>query len=102
MAHGAGLMLAPIYLGLCRTGDDMGGHGAAADLIGVSLPMAVIVSGAHTLAMIAAGGAIAVAVHAWLGLKFLSKSWFNLDIVWAFSLILVGALGLWAAWSTMP
>ena len=30
IAHGAGLMLVPIYLGLCRAGDLDGGHAAAA------------------------------------------------------------------------
>ena len=39
-------------------------------------------------------GAIAFAVHRWLGLKFLSKSWFNLDRAWAASLALVGAVSL--------
>ena len=30
----------------------------------------------------------------YLGLKFVSQSWFNLDATWASSLILVGALSL--------
>ena len=98
MAHGAGLMLVPIYLGLCRVEELDGGHQAALDLMGGNLSMAIAVSVAHAAAMIISGGAIAVAVHAWLGLKFLSRSWFNLDIVWALSLILVGGLGLAAAW----
>ena len=50
----------------------------------------------HTLAMTAAGGVLAWGVYRWLGLKFLSKSWFNLDIVWALSLILVGLVSLLA------
>jgi hypothetical protein len=33
---------------------------------------------------------IAWAVFKWLGPQFISKSWFNLDLVWAVSLILVG------------
>ena len=44
--------------------------------------------------MTLSGGAIAFGVYRWLGLRFLSKSWFNLDLVWAMSLILVGALSL--------
>ncbi len=51
---------------------------------------ALVVAGAHTLAMLVVGGAIAVAVHQWLGLRFLSRGWFNLDIVWAGSLVVVG------------
>lgn len=48
----------------------------------------------HSLAMMTAGGALAFGVYRWLGLKFLSKSWFNLDLVWAASLILVGVIAL--------
>jgi hypothetical protein len=44
--------------------------------------------------MIVSGGIVAFAVHEWLGLRFISKSWFNLDVVWALSLILVGAVGV--------
>jgi hypothetical protein len=44
----------------------------------------------HTAAMMLSGGALAMGVYHWLGLKFLSKSWFNLDLIWALSLIAVG------------
>tara|TARA_R110002074_G_C11975900_1_gene611273 strand:+ start:215 stop:373 length:159 start_codon:yes stop_codon:yes gene_type:complete len=40
-----------------------------------------------------AGGALAVGIYVWLGLKFLSRSWLNLDVLWALSLILVGCIG---------
>jgi hypothetical protein len=91
IAHGAGLMLVPIYLGLCRTGDL---HQAAGALIGAEFGMAVLVSGVHAVAMIAAGGLCAWLVYRYLGLKFVSHSWFNLDGVWAVSLVLVGAISL--------
>jgi len=93
-AHGAGLMLAPIYLGLCRADEPNIGHRAASELIARDAGLAVFVGFVHTAAMIAAGGSIAYAVRRWLGLKFLSKSWFNLDRVWAASLMLVGAVSL--------
>lgn len=93
-AHGAGLMLAPIYLGLCRADAQDIGHRAASELILRNVGLAIFVGVAHTAAMIAAGGSIAYAVHRWLGLKFLSKSWFNLERVWAVSLVLVGAVSL--------
>jgi len=94
IAHGAGLMLVPIYLGLCRAADINRGHEAAGTLINASLSMAVLVSVVHSIAMIAAGGFLAWLVYRHLGLKFVSRSWFNLDTTWAFSLILVGALSL--------
>jgi hypothetical protein len=94
IAHGAGLMLLPIYLGLCRTSDLDRGHEAAGALINANLSMAVLVSVIHSFAMIIAGGILAWLVYRYLGLKFVSRSWFNLDATWAFSLILVGALSL--------
>jgi hypothetical protein len=94
IAHGAGLMLVPIYLGLCRAADLDKGHEAAGALINANLGMAVLVSGVHSVAMIAAGGFLAWLVYRHLGLKFVSRSWFNLEATWAFSLVLVGALTL--------
>jgi hypothetical protein len=94
IAHGAGLMLVPIYMGLCRVADLDTGHEAAGALINANLGMAVLVSVIHTVAMIAAGGFLAWLVYRYLGLKFVSRSWFNLDATWAVSLILVGALSL--------
>ena len=70
MAHGAGLMLVPIYLGLCRAADLDKGHEAAGTLINANLGMAVLVSVVHSVAMITAGGFLAWLVYRYLGLKF--------------------------------
>jgi hypothetical protein len=94
IAHGAGLMLAPIYLGLCRAADLERSHQAAGVLINADPGMAILVSIVHSVAMIAAGGSLARLVYRYLGVTFVSRSWFNLDATWAFSLILVGALSL--------
>jgi hypothetical protein len=94
IAHGAGLMLVPIYLGLCQQADLDKGHEAAETLANADLGMAVLVSIVHATAMIAAGGCSAWLVYRYLGLKFVSRSWFNLDMSWAVSLILVGAIAL--------
>jgi len=94
IAHGAGLMLVPIYLGLCRAAEAEDGHMATSALISANLGMAVLVAFVHAAAMIAAGGFSAWLVYRYAGLKFVSRSWFNLDAVWATSLILVGILAL--------
>lgn len=94
IAHGAGLMLVPIYLGLCRTSALDAGHQAADALVEANLSMAMLVSIVHFAAMIVAGGSLAWAVYRYLGLKFVSRSWFNLDATWAASLILVGVAAL--------
>jgi len=96
-AHGAGLMLLPIYLGLCSTEEFDTAHQASSILMAQNSATAVLVSLAHTLSMVTASGVIALLVYGWLGLKFLSRTWFNLDFVWAMSLILIGAIGLLTA-----
>jgi hypothetical protein len=94
IAHGAALMLVPIYLGLCRAADLGTGHDAVRTVISASLGMAVLVAVVHSVAMIATGGLSAWLVYRYLGLTFVSRSWFNLDAIWAMSLIFVGALSL--------
>ncbi|MBU2358210.1 MAG: hypothetical protein KKB02_04655 [Alphaproteobacteria bacterium] len=97
MAHGAGLMLVPIYLGICQTVDTDAGHAAAQTLMTSNAGIAVGVALVHTLAMTLSGGLIAFGVYRWFGLRFLSRSWFNLDLVWALSLVFVGLISLYMA-----
>ena len=101
-AHGAGLMLVPIYLGICGLlvlGESVSGtgHAAAQMLMSSNIVTAFLVAATHTFAMTFAGAAIALFVYNWFGLKFISKSWFNLDLIWALSLITVGAFGVYSA-----
>jgi hypothetical protein len=96
IAHGAGLLLVPIYLGL----DTVSGHASHSGMYQPadnSFVSALVVSAVHTIAMIGAGGGVAWLVYKYLGLQFLKKGWFNLETVWALSLIAAGAAGLWAA-----
>ena len=65
---------------------------AAGTLINASLAMAVLAAIVHATAMIAAGGCLAWLVCRYLGLKFVVRSWFNLDTSWAVSLVPVGAI----------
>ena len=97
LAHGAGLMLVPIYLGICAPEELDSGHEAAGALMAGKISSAFLVAFVHTAAMTFAGGLLAFAMYVWLGLKFLSKTFFNLELVWALSLILVGAIGIYTA-----
>ena len=65
---------------------------AAPILAGLPIEIALDVEDVRT--NFAAGGLLAFLVYRYLGLKFVSRSWFNLDASWAFSLVLVGALSL--------
>lgn len=103
--HGAGLMLVPVALGLCATPGDTPvpamaaepGHAGLMQAMAQGLTLAIAVSVVHTLAMVAAGVAVAWAVYRWLGLRFLKQAWFDLDRLWGASLVVAGGVGLLAA-----
>jgi hypothetical protein len=81
-AHGAGLMLAPVFLGL---------PGAAAQ-VHPSGGLAILV--AHTAAMLVVMGALALAIYETVGLALLRRAWINLDLIWGAALILAGGVTL--------
>ena len=96
-AHGAGLMLAPVYLGLCAGAPHSGpsidrGHQAMSELMRWGIATSVAVSAVHTIAMALAGGAMAWIVYRWAGLSLLRRAWLNLEGVWAASLIVTGVV----------
>jgi hypothetical protein len=98
IAHGAGLLLVPIYLGMAMGGEPAG-HTGHMSHIGMQTEAgaALTIAALHTLAMFAGGAAMAWAVYRYVGLQFLKKSWFNLEALWSLSLILAGAAGVWTA-----
>ena len=98
IAHGAGLMLVPMYLGLHQADEMASAHMAASTLMANSVVMALLVSLVHVMAMITTGGLTAFLVYHWLGLTFVSRSWFNLDGFWALSLIAIGLIALVLTW----
>ncbi len=95
-AHGAGLMLLPIFLSIDHQ-NMAGQHAALSQLVTDHTVPALLVAAAHTLAMVSAGALLAVLVYRWFGLRAVSRTWFNLDTVWALSLLLVGLLSAAAA-----
>ncbi len=97
LAHGAGLMLLPIYLGMCRAVDDDAGHAAAGTLVQSNLGTAFVVALVHSGAMLIAGGTAAWLIYRYFGLTLLGRVWLNLEVVWALSLIGVGAIALYAS-----
>lgn len=79
-AHGAGLMLLPVFSGMHEHGHAMsGGLGAA---------------GLHTLAMFASAAVTAVLVYELAGLTILRRAWFNVDRMWAAALVAAGVITL--------
>lgn len=95
--HGAGLMLVPFMLGLCKTPaeTDIAGHALMMNFLARSnTRVALLVATVHTLAMLIAGMGMAWATYRYLGLRFLRRAWLNLDQVWATSLIVAGVAGI--------
>ena len=97
-AHGAGLMLIPVLLGLSSAAPMQGAHGAHAGHAGMTGSTTVLTDlgavGLHTLAMFAVMGAIAVVVYDKLGVMILKRAWFNLDLLWAGTLVAAGLITL--------
>ncbi|MEV0378817.1 hypothetical protein [Nonomuraea sp. NPDC050643] len=84
-AHGAGLMLLPIFTGLHVEGGGHAGHAVSGGLA---------VAAYHTLAMFLVATTIAVIVYKVAGLTVLRKAWFNVDRMWAAALVVAGVLTL--------
>jgi hypothetical protein len=85
-AHGAGLMLIPTLMPLCLSASPTRELVASS-----SFPIAVVVIGVHTAAMVAMITATALAVYTWVGVAFLRRGWVNLDLLWTVAL---GACGI--------
>ena len=96
LLHGAGLMLVPMLLGLCAAPSASAFIPPESGLI-ANTGLAIGVALAHTGALVLAAGGLAWLVFRVLGLKVLTRSWFDLSRLWATSLGLAGALGLWSA-----
>ena len=88
-AHGAGLMLAPVLLGLPV-------YSAYHNLSELSL-QAVAAASLHVAAMLLVMGVVSVLVYEKVGLGILRRGWFNLDLGWSFVLIASGAVTLFTA-----
>jgi hypothetical protein len=89
-AHGAGLMIAPVILGLRASH----GHDDMAMLSGGPIDIAAVGLAVHVLAMVAVMGAIAFFVYERVGLQVLRKAWLNTDQVWAGAFVLAGLVTL--------
>jgi hypothetical protein len=88
-AHGAGLMLAPVLLGL-----PVADHYTDVRQLGLTAGLAATV---HVAAMLMAMAVVAVVVYEKLGLRLLRRNWFNLDLAWSVVLLVAGAMTLFTA-----
>jgi hypothetical protein len=85
-AHGAGLMLAPVLLGMPVAG-------AYHSLSEITM-QAVFAASIHVTAMLLVMGIVAVVVYERVGLRILRRGWLNMDLAWSVVLVAGGAITL--------
>jgi hypothetical protein len=91
-AHGAGLMLLPLFV----VGSVEPSCHARAGLLLSGPADYVAATLLHTAAMLVVAGVIALVVYYKLGLALLRRAWFNVDWLWALALVASGAFALFA------
>lgn len=91
-AHGAGLMVLPVLFGMSAQAQGPSCHRMAA---AAQDPwMALLATIVHGIGYLAATALAAWLVYEKFGLGLLRKAWLNLDLVWAFALIVTGSVTL--------
>jgi hypothetical protein len=88
-AHGAGLMVAPVLLGM-----PVADQFYDPRQLGLTALLAATV---HVAAMVTVMAAVSVVVYERVGLGFLRRGWFNLDLAWSLVLVVSGAVTLFTA-----
>ena len=89
-AHGAGLMVLPVWLRMSATAGDHGAHLHGSPDLASGLAATAV----HSASYLLVTAAIAWIVFHKLGVGLLRKAWINLDLIWAAALITSGALTL--------
>ena len=96
-AHGAGLMVAPVLIGLQGSIDRTGAQAhdrADLTLLHASIGVGAVGIALHVLAMLAVMGVVAVLVYERLGLKVLRTAWITTDRLWAGAFVLAAFITL--------
>ena len=89
-AHGAGLMVVPVFMGMSMSGAGEHAHHMSAAATGAGA--AFFATGVHAVGYLAVTAFIAVLVFEKLGVGILRRAWFNLDLIWSAALVATGAL----------
>ena len=87
-AHGAGLMVLPVVMGMPAGGHHMHTAGMTDPVTGAEATLV------HSLGYLTLTALIALVVYQKVGLAMLRKAWLNLDQVWAGALIVTGLVAL--------
>ena len=91
-AHGAGLMVVPVFMRMSTA--EAGDHAHHMPAAAAGAGSAVFATGLHAVGYLVVTAFIAVLVFERIGVGILRRSWFNLDLIWAAALVVTGALTL--------
>jgi hypothetical protein len=89
-AHGAGLMVVPVFVSMAMA--DAGGHTHHMAATSAGAGTALLATGLHAVGYLAVTAFIAVLVFEKLGVGILRRAWINLDVIWAAALMATGTL----------
>ena len=92
-AHGAGLMVVPVLVGMSMA-DGSGHLHHVAAAAGTTAGAALLATGLHAVSYLAVTAFVAVLVFEKVGVGILRRAWFNLDLIWAVALVASGAVTL--------
>ncbi len=91
-AHGAGLMVVPVFMGMSMS--TAGEHGRHVHVAGPSTGAAFFATGLDAVGYLAVTAFLAVLVFEKLGVGILRRAWINLDLIWSAALVATGTLTL--------
>jgi len=89
-AHGAGLMVVPVFVGMTMAGG--GAHMHHMPPASVSSETALVATGLHAVGYLAVTALVAIVVFERVGVGILRRAWFNVDLIWAATLVATGVL----------
>ena len=90
-AHGAGLMVVPVFLGMSMPAGEHAHHMHAA---GLSTGAALFATGLHAAGYLAVTAFVGMLVFEKLGVGILRRAWINLDLIWSAALVATGVMTL--------
>jgi len=94
-AHGAGLMVMPMFVGMSMAAEAGHTHHIATmATTAAGAGTALIATGLHAVGYLAVTAFIAILVFEKLGVGILRRAWINLDVIWAAALMATGTLTL--------
>jgi hypothetical protein len=89
-AHGAGLMVVPIFLSVSNASAGMHMHHATHAAAGNTLELTIVATALHAAGYLAVTGAVSLLVFEKFGLGLLRTAWLNTDVMWATALVITG------------